>query len=143
MRCLRTYAFCRDQHMYDAMHRNVHTLCHPDDIAADQTTAHLWSSSCRYDDAYAHQNVFGPLVKIEADYDKARRESQSKHDITIRWDTALNKKALARFVFTRDDSPELRLIPGDIRCSRAAAQAPCRGQPCLNDAFLAWSLKVF
>lgn len=51
-------------------------------------------------------------MKLEADYDKATRESQSKHDITIRWDIALNKNALARFVFTKDDQPELRLIPG-------------------------------
>ena len=50
---------------------------------------------------------------MEADYDKAARESQAKHDVTIRWDVALNKKALARFAFTKDDSSELRLIPGN------------------------------
>lgn len=66
----------------------------------------------RYDDAYAHQNVFGPLVKIEADYDKALRESQAKHDIRLRWDVALNKKILARFAWSKDDSGEQRLIPG-------------------------------
>lgn len=26
--------------------------------------------SLRYDDAYHYQNIFGPLVKMEADYDK-------------------------------------------------------------------------
>lgn len=31
----------------------------------------------RYDDAYQYQNVFGPLVKIEADYDRKLKESQS------------------------------------------------------------------
>lgn len=67
----------------------------------------------KYDDAYAHQNVFGPLVKIEADYDKALRESQAKHDIRLRWDVALNKKILARFAWSKDDSGEQRLIPGD------------------------------
>lgn len=29
-----------------------------------------------YDDAYQHQNVFGPLIKLEADYDKAMKENQ-------------------------------------------------------------------
>jgi regulator of nonsense transcripts 1 len=30
----------------------------------------------RYDDAYQYQNVFGPLLKLEADYDKAMKENQ-------------------------------------------------------------------
>ena len=31
---------------------------------------------CRYEDAYQYQNIFGPLVKLEADYDKKLKESQ-------------------------------------------------------------------
>ena len=30
----------------------------------------------RYEDAYQYQNVFGPLVKLEADYDKKMKEAQ-------------------------------------------------------------------
>ena len=30
----------------------------------------------RYEDAYQYQNSFGPLVKMEADYDKRSMESQ-------------------------------------------------------------------
>jgi len=30
----------------------------------------------RYEDAYQYQNIFGPLVKMEADYDKRSMESQ-------------------------------------------------------------------
>ena len=30
----------------------------------------------RYADAYQYQNVFGPLIAIEADYDKSQKESQ-------------------------------------------------------------------
>ena len=40
----------------------------------------------RYADAYQHQNVFGPLLKLEADYDKQNKESQSKDGLTVRWD---------------------------------------------------------
>ena len=29
----------------------------------------------RYDDAYAYQNTFGPLIKMEADYDRQVRPS--------------------------------------------------------------------
>jgi hypothetical protein len=32
--------------------------------------------SIRYEDAYQYQNIFGPLVKMEADYDKKLKESQ-------------------------------------------------------------------
>ena len=68
--------------------------------------------TCRYDDAYVYQNVFGPLLKLEADYDKSLKQSQARDNVGIRWDMGLNKKHLARFVFSRDDS-ELRVVPGD------------------------------
>lgn len=67
---------------------------------------------CRYDDAYVYQNVFGPLIKLEADYDKSLKEAQARDNVTVRWDVALNKKRLAHFVFSKDDS-ELRVMPGD------------------------------
>jgi hypothetical protein len=31
---------------------------------------------CNLQDAYQYQNIFGPLVKMEADHDKAMREGQ-------------------------------------------------------------------
>uniref|UniRef100_A0A0D6QVX1 Uncharacterized protein n=1 Tax=Araucaria cunninghamii TaxID=56994 RepID=A0A0D6QVX1_ARACU len=66
----------------------------------------------KYEDAYQYQNVFAPLVKLEADYDKMMKESQSKDNITVRWDIGLNKKRVAYFVFPKEDN-ELRLVPGD------------------------------
>ncbi|CAM6082950.1 unnamed protein product [Calypogeia fissa] len=66
----------------------------------------------KYEDAYQYQNVFAPLVKLEADYDKMMKESQSKDGITVRWDVGLNKKRVAYFVFPKEDN-ELRLVPGD------------------------------
>eukprot|EP00850_Spirogloea_muscicola_P006406 SM000030S11415 [mRNA] locus=s30:550389:559550:- [translate_table: standard] len=66
----------------------------------------------RYEDAYQYQNVFGPLVKSEADYDKVMKESQSKDAITVRWDVGLNKKRVAYFMFPKEDN-EIRLVPGD------------------------------
>ncbi len=32
----------------------------------------------RYEDGYQYQNIFGPLVKLEADYDKRLKESQTQ-----------------------------------------------------------------
>ena len=59
-----------------------------------------------------YQNVFGPLIKLEADYDKSLKEAQARENVTVRWDVALNKKRIAHFVFSKDDS-ELRVMPGD------------------------------
>lgn len=66
---------------------------------------------CRYEDAYAYQNVFGPLVKLEAEYDRQMKESQARRGITVRWDVGLNSRAIARFIFPKDEN-ELRLTTG-------------------------------
>lgn len=66
----------------------------------------------RYEDAYQYQHVFAPLVKMEADYDKRVKESQSQENVVVRWDIGLNKKRIAYFHFTKEDN-EARLVPGD------------------------------
>ncbi|KAK1933952.1 Regulator of nonsense transcripts 1 [Phytophthora citrophthora] len=65
-----------------------------------------------YDDGYHYQNIFGPLVKMESDYDKKMKESQTQEGVMVRWDTGLNKKRNAIFTCSRPDS-DLRLVPGD------------------------------
>ena len=70
-------------------------------------------SDNRYEDAYQYQNIFGPLVKIEADYDKRMKESQTENDITIRWDMGLNQRRLAWFQMPKLESGEVRLAVGD------------------------------
>uniref|UniRef100_A0A6I8NNK8 Regulator of nonsense transcripts 1 n=1 Tax=Ornithorhynchus anatinus TaxID=9258 RepID=A0A6I8NNK8_ORNAN len=69
----------------------------------------------RYEDAYQYQNIFGPLVKIEADYDKKLKESQTQDNITVRWDLGLNKKRIAYFTLPKTDS-DMRLMQGDEIC---------------------------
>jgi len=66
----------------------------------------------KYEDAYQYQNIFGPLVKLEADYDKKIKESQTQDGVSLRWDIGLNKKRIAHFPFPKADN-ELRLVPGD------------------------------
>lgn len=65
-----------------------------------------------YDDGYQYQNIFGPLVKMESDYDKKMKEAQTQDGVIVRWDTGLNKKRNAIFTVSRPDS-DLRLVPGD------------------------------
>ncbi|KAI0345102.1 hypothetical protein BDW22DRAFT_997093 [Trametopsis cervina] len=67
----------------------------------------------RYEDAYQYQNIFGPLVKIEADYDKRLKESQTQTDISVRWDLGLNQKRVAWFSLPKLESGEVRLAVGD------------------------------
>ena len=55
----------------------------------------------RYEDAYQYQNIFGPLVKLEADYDRKLKESQTQENIVVRWDVGLNKKRIAFFHFAK------------------------------------------
>ncbi|EHH62580.1 hypothetical protein EGM_20966 [Macaca fascicularis] len=64
----------------------------------------------RYEDAYQYQNIFGPLVKLEADYDKKLKESQTQDNITVRWDLGLNKKRIAYFTLPKTDSGVERVM---------------------------------
>lgn len=52
-------------------------------------------------------------MKIEADYDKKIKESQTENDITVRWDMGLNQKRLAWFSMPKLESGEVRLAVGD------------------------------
>ncbi|XP_026750025.2 regulator of nonsense transcripts 1 [Galleria mellonella] len=66
----------------------------------------------RYEDGYQYQNIFGPLVKLEADYDKRLKESQTQEGIEVRWDVGLNKKTIAYFTLAKTDS-DMKLMHGD------------------------------
>jgi len=48
--------------------------------------------------------VFGPLVRLEAEYDRKMKESQTQTSVTVRWDMGLNKKRIAYFMFQRPDN---------------------------------------
>ena len=65
-----------------------------------------------YSDAYDYQDVFQPLVKLESEYDKAMKESQTKEGITVRWETLGNGGVIAHFVITQYDV-DFRLMQGD------------------------------
>ena len=62
-------------------------------------------------DAYQYQNVFGPLVKMEADYDQQMKESQTRDNVRVRWDVGLNQKRLCYFVLPREENG-LRITQG-------------------------------
>lgn len=67
----------------------------------------------RYTDAYQYQRSFGPLVKLEADYDKRLKESQALEHISVTWSLALNNRHLASFSLSTFESNELKVAVGD------------------------------
>lgn len=71
----------------------------------------------RYDDAYQYQNIFGPLVKLEADYDKKLKESQTQDNIVVRWDVGLNKKRIAFFHLPKANDGKVFSHKTLVRCT--------------------------
>ena len=67
----------------------------------------------KYDDPYHYQNTFGPLVKMESDYDKKLKEAQSEDGLVVRWDYGLNNKHLASFILPKIESGDVKLAVGD------------------------------
>jgi len=83
-----------------------------------------------YEDAFQYQDIFGPLVRMEADNDKSLKEAQSQEGIIVRWDVGLSSKPVACFSFPRSDT-ELRLVPGDeLRLIRPSDSANRKDWEC-------------
>ena len=59
------------------------------------------------------QNIFGPLVKIESDYDKQLKESQVQDEIVVRWEKGLSQKRTAYFQLPKLAQGDIRLAIGD------------------------------
>jgi len=100
-----------------------------DDVERDAGSDEVHAVALRYGDAYLYQNVFGPLIKIEADYDKLQRESQTKDDVTVRWDVGLNKRRMAYFCFSAEEHAVAVTLGNDLqlRLSNGSVQWEGRG----------------
>lgn len=80
------------------------------DLYTCHSTTLLFLFALRYEDAYQYQNIFGPLVKLEADYDKKLKESQTQDNIVVRWDVGLNKKRIAYFQLPKANEGDTWLV---------------------------------
>jgi len=69
----------------------------------------------RYESPSQYREIFGPLIKMEAEYDRQMKEARNQENIHVRWDVGLNKKILAYFNIARSDS-DMRLMHGDELC---------------------------
>ena len=50
-------------------------------------------------------------MKLEADYDKKLKESQTEDNIIVRWDVGLNKKRIAYFHFAKANDGKRIISP--------------------------------
>lgn len=66
------YDYCSNHFLY-LQENPTATLEDLEKPGVDEEPQHVL---LRYEDAYQYQNIFGPLVKLEADYDKKLKESQ-------------------------------------------------------------------
>jgi regulator of nonsense transcripts 1 len=67
-----------------------------------------------YDDGFHYQNILAPLVKMEADFDRERKESLTEESVSVRWDKSLSGKHMATFSFHRAVAAEqTRIVVGD------------------------------
>lgn len=67
----------------------------------------------RYDNGYEYQRCFGPLVLLEAEYDRKQTESQSQGNIIVSWDYGLSQRFTASFYTHSFDNPSVRIMIGD------------------------------
>ncbi|KAJ3192643.1 hypothetical protein HK101_006195 [Irineochytrium annulatum] len=67
----------------------------------------------RYEDAYQYQNIFAPLVALEAEHDRKLKEAQTQDSVVVRWDIGLNTKRIAYFTLPKLEQGEVRLAVGD------------------------------
>lgn len=65
----------------------------------------------RYKDPQQYRDIFEPLIKLEADYDKSFKESQTQRNLKVRFDWSMKKKRLAYFIYPNEDN--VRLVAGD------------------------------
>ena len=65
----------------------------------------------KYNNPREYKEIYEKLVRLDAEYDREVKQSQKKNEINLRWERA-DKKILAIFIFSKDDS-DVRLVIGD------------------------------
>lgn len=101
------------------------------DDLVDETEIEVAPILMRYGNGYEYQRSFAPLVKLEADYDKALKESRGLEYLTVDWSIALNNKHLASFTFSAIDSATMKVAIGDemiLRYSGPELNQPWEGK---------------
>jgi regulator of nonsense transcripts 1 len=83
-----------------------------DDMLLPEAEEDISPVQLTYRDAYDYQSIMGPLIGLEAEYDKNMKESQKESGVSVRWDVGLNQNRLAFFTLPRS-AEEFRIALGD------------------------------
>ncbi|KAF5113276.1 hypothetical protein DV495_003583 [Geotrichum candidum] len=67
----------------------------------------------RYDNGFEYQRIFGPLVALEAEYDRKQKESQSQGGVSVTWDFGLSQRYSVSFFTSCFDDSSVRIMIGD------------------------------
>lgn len=84
-----------------------------DDLNNPTTEQDIPQVALRYDDGFQYQRCFGPLVMIEAEYDRKQKESQAQENVTVTWDLGLSKRHLVSFFINDFNNSSVRIMIGD------------------------------
>lgn len=99
-----------------------------EDISKPSNVEELPRAQLRYEDGYHFQRVFGALVRAESENDRRMKEEQSRSNITVRWDTSLNKRRVAYFIIPQMSDGDIRIMNGDeIRLTHPTLNWDCVG----------------
>lgn len=80
-----------------------------------------------YADAGQYEELFGALIHLEAEYERSIKESQVRHNVSVFWGLAANKRHVARFCFPADGSEASKVMVGDEL--RLKHPCPSLGRP--------------
>ncbi|KAL3307878.1 ATP-dependent helicase NAM7, partial [Cichlidogyrus casuarinus] len=68
----------------------------------------------QFQSSVEYRDIFAPLISFEAEYNRRIKESIRLENVTVRWETNLNKKKVAYFCIPgANEGPELRIATGD------------------------------
>lgn len=86
--------------------------CNIEDLDTARFESEIQSVQIRYQKPCQYKEVFSPLIRMEANYDKQMKESRNQENVSVRWDIGNNRRISAYFTITRYDS-DMRLMQGD------------------------------
>lgn len=99
-----------------------------EDISKPSNVEELPRAELKYKDGYHFQRIYGALVRAESENDRRVKEEQSRSNITVRWETSINKRRVACFVIPQMSDGDIRIMNGDeIRLSNPASKWECVG----------------
>lgn len=85
-----------------------------------QTFKHV---QLRYKDGKEYRQVFEPLIREEAEYDRKVKDSMKQTGLEVKWERS-GRRTLAYFVFSKEES-EIRVVQGDellMKCLKGSKE---------------------